>query len=47
MIKFLQMAIYGVAQEISDRSLVSDITKYFIDSMYYLPETKEDNKSKN
>ena len=35
------MAIYGVAQEISDRSLVSDITKYFIDSMYYLP-TEED-----
>lgn len=37
-----KMAIYGVAQEIPDRSLVSDITKYFIDSMYYLPE--EDNK---
>ncbi|XP_061710753.1 sphingosine-1-phosphate lyase [Cydia pomonella] len=36
-----KMAIYGVAQEISDRSLVSDITKYFIDSMYYLP-TAED-----
>ncbi|XP_026322245.1 sphingosine-1-phosphate lyase-like [Hyposmocoma kahamanoa] len=33
-----KMAIYGVAQEISDRSLVSDITKYFIDSMYYLPK---------
>ncbi|CAH0605725.1 unnamed protein product [Chrysodeixis includens] len=32
-----KMAIYGVAQEIPDRSLVSDITKYFIDSMYYLP----------
>ncbi|XP_072939399.1 sphingosine-1-phosphate lyase [Epargyreus clarus] len=33
-----RMAIYGVAQQISDRSLVSDITKYFIDSMYYLPQ---------
>ncbi|XP_037868693.1 sphingosine-1-phosphate lyase [Bombyx mori] len=33
-----KMAIYGVAQEISDRSLVSDITKHFIDSMYYLPK---------
>ncbi|CAB3239496.1 unnamed protein product [Arctia plantaginis] len=42
-----KMAIYGVAQEISDRSLVSDITKYFIDSMYYLPETTEENESSN
>ncbi|KAF9798653.1 hypothetical protein SFRURICE_006983, partial [Spodoptera frugiperda] len=36
-----KMAIYGVAQEISDRSLVSDITKYFIDSMYYLPKADD------
>ncbi|KAJ8733137.1 hypothetical protein PYW08_001435 [Mythimna loreyi] len=36
-----KMAIYGVAQEISDRSLVSDITKYFIDSMYYLPKEED------
>ncbi|XP_037977805.2 sphingosine-1-phosphate lyase [Plutella xylostella] len=36
-----KMAIYGVAQEISDRSLVSDITKHFIDSMYYLPKPDE------
>ncbi|XP_073943316.1 sphingosine-1-phosphate lyase [Choristoneura fumiferana] len=36
-----KMAIYGVAQEISDRSLVSDITKYFIDSMYYLPKPED------
>ncbi|KPJ03380.1 PREDICTED: sphingosine-1-phosphate lyase [Papilio xuthus] len=35
-----KMAIYGVAQEISDRSLVSDITKHFIDSMYYLPTSE-------
>ncbi|KAJ2952236.1 hypothetical protein O0L34_g4512 [Tuta absoluta] len=32
-----RMAIYGVAQSIPDRSLVSDITKFFIDSMYLLP----------
>ncbi|XP_068631006.1 sphingosine-1-phosphate lyase [Battus philenor] len=36
-----KMAIYGVAQEISDRSLVSDITKHFIDSMYYLPKPED------
>ncbi|CAH2070930.1 unnamed protein product, partial [Iphiclides podalirius] len=36
-----KMAIYGVAQEISDRSLVSDITKHFIDSMYYLPRPED------
>ncbi|XP_059049718.1 sphingosine-1-phosphate lyase [Achroia grisella] len=36
-----KMAIYGVAQELPDRSLVSDITKYFIDSMYYLPTSDE------
>ncbi|XP_063824365.1 sphingosine-1-phosphate lyase isoform X1 [Ostrinia nubilalis] len=41
-----KMAIYGVAQEISDRSLVSDITKYFIDSMYYLPEQSEEDAKK-
>ncbi|RVE53200.1 hypothetical protein evm_002033 [Chilo suppressalis] len=37
-----KMAFYGVGQEISDRSLVSDITKYFIDSMYYLPKPGDD-----
>ncbi|XP_037296501.1 sphingosine-1-phosphate lyase-like isoform X1 [Manduca sexta] len=37
-----KMAIYGVAQEIPDRSLVSDITKYFIDSMYYLPQPEDE-----
>nr|XP_032512989.1 sphingosine-1-phosphate lyase-like [Danaus plexippus plexippus] len=37
-----KMAIYGVAQSIPDRSLVSDITKYFIDSMYYLPKPGDD-----
>lgn len=32
-----KMAIYGVAQTISDRSLVGDITRCFLDSMYYTP----------
>ncbi|VVC95719.1 unnamed protein product [Leptidea sinapis] len=36
-----KMAIYGVAQSISDRSLVSDITKHFIDSTYYLPKQQD------
>uniref|UniRef100_S4P774 sphinganine-1-phosphate aldolase n=2 Tax=Pararge aegeria TaxID=116150 RepID=S4P774_9NEOP len=36
-----KMAIYGVAQSIPDRSLVSDITKHFIDSMYYLPKPED------
>ncbi|CAK1599076.1 unnamed protein product [Parnassius mnemosyne] len=36
-----KMAIYGVAQEISDRSLVSDITKHYIDSTYYLPKPED------
>ncbi|CAH2105868.1 unnamed protein product [Euphydryas editha] len=36
-----KMAIYGVAQGIPDRSLVSDITKYFIDSTYYLPKPED------
>lgn len=31
------MAVYGVAQQIADRSLVSDITKYFVDAMYHVP----------
>ncbi|XP_053603347.1 sphingosine-1-phosphate lyase [Plodia interpunctella] len=38
-----KMAIYGVAQEIPDRSLVSDITKHFIDSTYYLPQPGDEN----
>ncbi|XP_041970535.1 sphingosine-1-phosphate lyase [Aricia agestis] len=41
-----KMAIYGVAQSIPDRSLVSDITKHFIDSLYYLP-TPEDKVEKD
>lgn len=29
------MAIYGVAQSLSDRSIVGDFTRMFLDSMYY------------
>lgn len=32
-----KMALYGVAQSISDRSLVGDFTRSFLDSMYYTP----------
>lgn len=32
-----QMAIYGVAQTIPDRRIVGDITRAFLDSMYYTP----------
>lgn len=32
-----KMAIYGVAQTIPDRALVGDITRCFLDSMYYTP----------
>lgn len=35
-----KMAIYGVAQTIPDRSLVGDITRCFLDSMYYTPTQK-------
>lgn len=31
------MAIYGVAQTIPDRRIVGDITRAFLDSMYYTP----------
>lgn len=39
-----RMAIYGVAQSLSDRSLVGDITRRFLDAMYYTP--KESTPSK-
>lgn len=32
-----KMAMYGMAQALSDRSLVSDLTKEYLDSMYYTP----------
>ena len=31
------MAIYGTSAAISDRSIVGEVTKRFIDSMYYTP----------
>lgn len=36
-----KMAIYGVAQAIPDRTLVGDITRCFLDSMYYTPMQDE------
>ncbi|XP_018579185.1 sphingosine-1-phosphate lyase [Anoplophora glabripennis] len=33
-----KMAIYGVAQELPDRSIVGDFTKLFLDSTYYVPK---------
>lgn len=36
-----KMAIYGVAQELPDRSIVGDFTRLFLDSMYYVPKREE------
>lgn len=36
-----KMALYGVAQELPDRSIVGEFTKLFLDSAYYVP--KRDN----
>ncbi|KAK6633822.1 hypothetical protein RUM44_004429 [Polyplax serrata] len=33
-----KMAMYGVSASIPDRSIVGDITRLFLDSMYYIPE---------
>ncbi|RZB39694.1 sphingosine-1-phosphate lyase [Asbolus verrucosus] len=33
-----KMAIYGVAQSLPDRSIVTDFTRLFLDSMYYTPK---------
>jgi len=38
-----KMAIYGVAQTIPDRALVGDITRRFLDSMFYTPPRIETN----
>lgn len=35
-----KLAIYGMSQSIPDRSIVSDFTKCFLDSMYYIPENE-------
>lgn len=32
-----KMAIYGMAQSIPDRSVVGDVTRAFLNSMYYTP----------
>ena len=32
-----KMALYGVAQAIPDRSIVGDLTKLFLDSLYFTP----------
>uniref|UniRef100_A0AAR5PMB4 sphinganine-1-phosphate aldolase n=2 Tax=Dendroctonus ponderosae TaxID=77166 RepID=A0AAR5PMB4_DENPD len=32
-----RMALYGTAQKLPDRSIVGDITRFFIDSIYYIP----------
>ncbi|CAH1132993.1 unnamed protein product [Ceutorhynchus assimilis] len=36
-----KMALYGTAQKLPDRSIVGDITRYFLDSMYYIPEQQK------
>ena len=34
-----KMAMYGVSQTLSDRSIVTDFTKFWIDALYYTPGT--------
>lgn len=36
-----KMALYGVAQSISDRSLVGDFTRSFLDAMHYIPNDSD------
>lgn len=33
-----KMAMYGMAEALPDRSLVGDITRCYIDSLYYTPK---------
>ena len=35
-----KMAIYGMAQSIPDRTVVGDVTRCFLNAMYYTPKTK-------
>ncbi|XP_048506313.1 sphingosine-1-phosphate lyase isoform X2 [Athalia rosae] len=35
-----KLAMYGMSQSIPDRSVVSDFTRYFLDSMYYIPSSE-------
>lgn len=39
-----KMAIYGVAQQIPDKSIVSDFTKLYIDSLTYTPKKPKKTK---
>ncbi|KAG5885772.1 hypothetical protein JTB14_031208 [Gonioctena quinquepunctata] len=36
-----KMALYGVAQQLTDRSIVGDITRLFLDAMYYTPASEQ------
>ncbi|XP_060525909.1 sphingosine-1-phosphate lyase [Cylas formicarius] len=36
-----KMALYGTAQKLPDRSIVSEITKCYLDSMYFIPKNKQ------
>lgn len=33
-----QLAFYGVAQTLSDRTLVADVIRCYLDAMYYTPK---------
>lgn len=33
-----RIAMYGVAEALPDRSIVGEITRCFLDSMYYTPK---------
>lgn len=35
-----KMALYGMAQTIPDRSIVGEVTRCYINSMYYIPPAK-------
>ncbi|BES93795.1 DegT/DnrJ/EryC1/StrS aminotransferase family [Nesidiocoris tenuis] len=41
-----KMAVYGMSQAIADRSIVGDLTRVFIDFMYYTPKNKAVEQSK-
>ena len=39
--------MYGTSQGIADRSMVTDITRSFLDAILYVPKDQNDNKLKN
>lgn len=41
-----KLAMYGMSQSIPDRSVVGDITKYYLDSIYYTTADKKEIKEK-